>query len=113
MDESVKLVREIQVESEPGLQPLDCLFNPVRTASFNGEFDKLAKRHGSRLYFRNTVRGKQRSQPFVDFLVERLNFDADYMQVLCSEKLACEASMAEVAMRQAVVDEGPREPLPA
>jgi DNA-binding transcriptional LysR family regulator len=50
---------------------------------------------------------------FVDFLVERLNFDADYMQVLCSEKLACEASMAELALRQAVVDEGSREPLPA
>jgi DNA-binding transcriptional LysR family regulator len=43
---------------------------------------------------------------FVDFLVERLNFDADYMQVLCpnvraryqaAEKVAAEAISAELA----------------
>ena len=39
---------------------------------------------------------------FVDFLVERLNFDADYMQVLCSERLACEGPSTCEPMPRAV-----------
>lgn len=29
---------------------------------------------------------------FVDFLVERLNFDADYMQMLCPDRVRMEAA---------------------
>jgi hypothetical protein len=34
---------------------------------------------------------------FVDFLVERLNFDADYMQVLCPDRQRYERASREAA----------------
>ena len=59
---------------------------------------------------------------FVDFLVERLNFDADYMQVMCPdrrryEKISKEASVADAADlmqvdRSIENNQAPVEPIP-
>ena len=51
---------------------------------------------------------------FVDFLVERLNFDADYMQVLCSERMPCEQMGRGEATAQVPAPSKPRgEPVEA
>jgi DNA-binding transcriptional LysR family regulator len=58
---------------------------------------------------------------FVDFLVERLNFDADYMQVLCEDSERCQhlaqaaaaAEAAAVSELERVVPKRPSRPKPA
>jgi DNA-binding transcriptional LysR family regulator len=52
---------------------------------------------------------------FVDFLVERLNFDADYMQVFCEETERCQhlAAAAAAAEAEAATEPAPGTELPA
>jgi len=48
-------------------------------------------------------RGRQQSpkvRAFVDFLVERLNFDGDYMQVLCPDRQRYEQTMREAIIAE-------------
>ncbi len=49
---------------------------------------------------------------FVDFLVERLNFDADYMQVLCpdAKRFRKASEEAEAAMAHGMAKEAASEP---
>ena len=45
-------------------------------------------------------RGQMQSpkiRAFVDFLVERINFEADYMKALCPDSARCTESMGKVA----------------
>jgi hypothetical protein len=46
---------------------------------------------------------------FVDFLVERVKFDADYMEELCPNHRCCEAEL-EIATATAAASIGPMAP---
>ena len=48
---------------------------------------------------------------FVDFLIERVKFDADYMQDLCPNHKCCEAEL-EVALATAAVASAGSSPAP-
>lgn len=47
---------------------------------------------------------------FVDFLVERLNFDADYMQELCENSRRCHRLADAAAAAEAAATQAPRRP---
>ena len=43
---------------------------------------------------------------FVDFLVERLNFDTDYMEVLCPNRKCYETALPAAAFEESGADAG-------
>jgi hypothetical protein len=69
--------------------------------------DRSCARLQRRVSARHAKSPKVRS--FVDFLVQRLNFDTDYMEVLCPNRKCYETALPAAAFEESGADAGPVE----